>query len=110
MDKMGYDTLKAILDSSDVIKKYSTFGTNLPPKSSLLAIDSKAKVMISRCKEWMTNWETVQEAIAPEVDEIRYKLMEAKVATLNKKQLDFLLEAIETRKNSIQYIRGLGLS
>ena len=100
MDKMGYDALKAILDSNDVVKKYSTFGTNLPPKSNLLAIDSKAKAMISRCREWMTNWETVQEAIAPEVDEIRMKLMEAKVATLNKKQLAFLLEAIEAKRNT----------
>lgn len=97
---VGYEALKAVLDGNDVVKKYSTFGTsNLPPKANLLAIDSKAKAMISRCKEWITNWEIVQETIAPEVDEIRRELMEAKVASLNKKQLAFLLEAIEARKD-----------
>lgn len=97
-EKMGYEALKTILDSNDVVKKYNTFGTNLPANSSVQKIAEKSISMLTRCKVWATNWETVQEAIAPDLEVIKQKQIEEKVASLSAKDLKYLEEAVKRLK------------
>lgn len=63
---------------------------------SVSTIAQKAKQMIAYCKVWTSNWETVQEAIAPELNEVRKKLLEEKLSRLSEEDKAYILATLQT--------------
>ena len=95
-EKMDYEALNAIILSDNVVAQRKCFGTVFGKDKSVSTIAQKAKQMIAYCKVWTSNWETVQEAIAPELNEVRKKLLEEKLSRLSKEDKAYILEALRT--------------
>jgi hypothetical protein len=94
-EKMDYEALKPILYGRDEFKTREYFGTSLPKHYDATVVDSIATRMITKCKVWTSHWETVQEAIAPEVEEIRLKQFEDRISKYPQWKLEALLKAAE---------------
>ena len=99
--KMAYDALSPILYGRDQVMTREYFGTSLPKQYDAGIVDSIATRMISKCKTWITNWETVQEAIAPEVEEIRLKQVENRLSQLSPQEMDAYLEYLQKKRAEI---------
>ena len=94
-EKMDYEALKPILYGRDEFKTREYFGTSLPKHYDATVVDSIATRMITKCKVWTSHWETVQEAIAPEVEEIRLKQFEDRISKDPQWKLEALLKVAE---------------
>lgn len=95
-EKMDYEALNAIILSDNVVAQRKCFGTVFGSDKSVTTIARKAEQMLSYCKVWATNWETVQEAIAPDLKVVRRKLLEEKLSRLSKEDKAYILEALCT--------------
>ena len=94
-EKMDYEALNAIILSDNVVAQRKCFGTVFGSDKSVTTIARKAEQMLSYCKVWATNWETVQEAIAPDVEEIRLKQFEDRISKYPQWKLEALLKVAE---------------
>lgn len=97
-EKMDYEALRAILDSKDDFRKRATFGTTLPQKPSVIEIADKAVSMIAKCTAWVNNWEIIQEGIAPELEEVKLKMLEDKLSRLSETEIDIYLNYLLEKK------------
>lgn len=103
---VNYNDLKAIIaDSKNWKAQHSAFGTHLANSADAEYLSETASKMIARCKTWIENWQTVQEGIKPELDEIRSKQLEAtaeKFVGYSEDQLEALMAAIKQKKGLAQ--------
>ena len=97
-ERMDYEALKPILYGRDEFKTREHFGTSLPKHYDATVVDSIATRMITKCKVWIENWETVQEAIVPDVEEIRMKQMKDRLSRLSPEEVDFYLDYLLRQK------------
>jgi hypothetical protein len=57
--------------------------------------------MIAKCKVWTENWKTVQEAIAPEAEEIKMKMIKDRISKLSPKEIDMYLSYLLRQKEEL---------
>ncbi|MBO5314592.1 MAG: hypothetical protein J6A70_04815 [Prevotella sp.] len=100
-ERMDYEALKPILYGRDEFKTREHFGTSLPKHYDAFVVDSIASRMITKCKIWAENWETVQEAIAPEVEEIKMKMIKDRISKLSPKEVDMYLNYLLRQKEEL---------
>ena len=98
----NYDALKSIIEDSKNWKaQHEAFGCHLAKTADAEYLSETASKMIARCKVWIENWQSVQEGIKPELDEIRTKQLEAtaeKFVGYSEDQLEALMAAIKQKK------------
>lgn len=97
---MNFQNLKAIANGTRDAQ-HAAFGTHFAKNASVEVLNEKATVMIQNCKRWIENWETIQEGIKPELDEIRNKQLKAtaeKFVGYSDEQLDALFEQVKLLK------------
>lgn len=88
-------------DSTVWKTQHEYFGTHLANKPDVESLSETSAVMIAKCKLWITNWETVQEGIKPELDVIRTKQLDAiaeKYVGYSEEQLQALWGRIRQKK------------
>ena len=102
--KKNYEDLKAIItDSQNWKAQHDAFGTHFAKDASAQYLSENASKMIANCKVWLENWQTVQEGIKPELDEIRRKQLDAtaeKFVDYSEEQLEALMAAIKQKKRT----------
>lgn len=98
---MDYEALKPILFGRDEFKAREHFGTSLPKHYDATVVDGIATRMITKCKVWTNNWETIQEAIAPDVEEIRMKQMKDSLSRLSPEEVDIYLNYLQRQKEQL---------
>ena len=100
----SFEDLKAIItDSQNWKAQHEAFGTHFAKEASAQYLSETASKMIANCKVWLENWQTVQEGIKPELDEIRRKQLDAtaeKFVDYSEEQLEALMAAIKQKKRT----------
>lgn len=97
---MTFNELKAIANGTRDAQ-HAAFGTHFAKNASVEDLSEKATVMIQKCKLWIQNWESIQDGIKPELDEIRSKQLQAtaeKFVSYSEDQLEALYEKIKQLK------------
>lgn len=92
---MDYEALNAIILSDDMVAQRKCFGTVFNRDKSLSTIAQKANQMLAYCKVWTSHWETVQEAIAPDLKVVRKQLLEEKLSRLSEEDKAYILETLQ---------------
>lgn len=96
----NFQSLKSTINSGRDAQ-HAAFGTHFAKNASVEVLSEKAAVMIQKCKLWIQNWETIQDGIKPELDEIRSKQLKAtaeKFVGYSEEQLAALLEQVKLLK------------
>ena len=100
-ERMDYEALKPILYGKDEFKAREYFGTSLPKHYDAAVIDELATKMITKCKVWTSHWETVQDAIAPDVEEIKKKQLEDRLSKLTPEEVEIYLNYLLKQKANL---------
>ena len=102
----NYEALKTIIEDSKNWKaQHGAFGCHLAKSANAEYLSETASKMIAHCKAWIENWQSVQEGIKPELDEIRNKQLEAtaeKFVGYSDNQLEALMAAIKQKRGMAQ--------
>ena len=103
MENKSYNELKEVIGKGDWKEMHSLFGCHLATKVDAKYLDKRAFDVIRRCKEWITNWETVREGIKPELQAKRAEQLDEKAKELesySEEELKALLEKVEALKTA----------
>lgn len=103
MENKTYNELQEIINSGDWKAMHESFGCHLANKVDAKYLDKRAFDVIRRCKEWITNWETVREGIKPELQAKRAEQLDEKAKELesySEEELKALLEKVEALKTA----------
>ena len=103
MENKTYNELQEIINSGDWKAMHESFGCHLATKVDAKYLDKRAFDVIRRCKEWITNWETVREGIKPELQAKRAEQLDEKAKELesySEAELKALLEKVEALKTA----------
>lgn len=103
MENKTYNELQEIINSGDWKAMHESFGCHLATKVDAKYLDKRAFDVIRRCKEWITNWETVREGIKPELQAKRAEQLDEKAKELesySEEELKALLEKVEALKTA----------
>ena len=103
MENKTYNELQEIINSGDWKEMHESFGCHLANKVDAKYLDKRAFDVIRRCKEWITNWETVREGIKPELQAKRAEQLDEKAKELesySEEELKALLEKVEALKTA----------
>ena len=103
MENKSYNELKEVIGKGDWKEMHSLFGCHLANKVDAKYLDKRAFDVIRRCKEWITNWETVREGSKPELQAKRAEQLDEKAKELDsysQEELKALLEKVEALKTA----------
>ena len=103
MENKSYNELKEVIGKGDWKAMHESFGCHLATKVDAKYLDKRAFDVIRRCKEWITNWETVREGIKPELQAKRAEQLDEKAKELesySEEELKALLEKVEALKTT----------
>ena len=103
MENKTYNELQEIINSGDWKAMHESFGCHLATKVDAKYLDKRAFDVIRRCKEWITNWETVREGIKPELQAKRAEQLDEKAKELesySEEEIKALLEKVEALKTA----------
>lgn len=107
MENKSFIELREIINKgnakSNWKEMHSLFGCHLANKINAKDLDAKAFDMIKRCKEWITNWETVREGIKPELQAKRAEQLDEKAKELESYSQEEL-EALWRRVNEFKAV------
>lgn len=103
MENKTYNELQEIINSGDWKVMHESFGCHLATKVDAKYLDKRAFDVIRRCKEWITNWETVREGIKPELQAKRAEQLDEKAKELESyspEELQALLQKVEALRTA----------